>query len=236
MSGRSGGMAVDHVQRSMPFCMTVGLGRVALHDQARAVLHQRMTVEAQHRPGAGRLLVKPGVWVSQRSVCGVGPLLVAEIDIGIAALTGYLVSLVLGVSLGLALFGVVLGRHVGSERAARIVVRRRVPTFGWKLFIDAQSLTNVPSTEKCSSDSSSATSQCATIAAIIFLDITEVSNRSRFLPKTVGTHSGSSIAKPTSQRNMKLYCICSISCRSERTENRICFRLARISRSGAMEG
>jgi hypothetical protein len=35
-SGRSGGMAVDHVQRRAPFGMTVGLGEVALHDQARA--------------------------------------------------------------------------------------------------------------------------------------------------------------------------------------------------------
>ena len=41
---------------------------------------------------------------------------------------------------------------------------------------------------------------------------------------------------PTNQRNSRLYCICSINCRSERTENRIWIRLARISRSGAIEG
>jgi len=32
-----------------------------------------------------------------------------------------------------------------------------VSVFGWKLFVDAQAFTSVPSTEKCSSDSSGAT-------------------------------------------------------------------------------
>ena len=41
---------------------------------------------------------------------------------------------------------------------------------------------------------------------------------------------------PTNQRNRRLYCICSINCRSDRTENRIWIRLARISRSGGIEG
>ena len=40
-SGRSGRMAVDHVQRGAPFGMTIRLGQVALHNQAAAVLHQR---------------------------------------------------------------------------------------------------------------------------------------------------------------------------------------------------
>jgi len=47
---------------------------------------------------------------------------------------------------------------------------------------------------------------------------------------------GSSIPSPTNQRNMRLYCICSIGCRSERIEKRMCSRLALISRSGAIEG
>lgn len=38
--------------------------------------------------------------------------------------------------------------------------------FGWKLFVDAQAFTCVTSTEKCSSDKSGATSQCAKIAAM----------------------------------------------------------------------
>lgn len=86
------------------------------------------------------------------------------------------------------------------------------------------------------SDKSGATSRCARIAAITLRDISIVSSRSRFLVKTVGTQTGSSIPRPTNQRNNRLYCICSISCRSERIENRICSRLARIRRSGAIEG
>ncbi len=108
--------------------------------------------------------------------------------------------------------------------------------FGWKLFMEAQAFTSVPSTEKWSSDKSGATSRWARIAAITLRDIPVVSSRSRFLVKTVGTQTASSIPRPTNQRNKRLYCICSINCRSERTENRIWIRLARISRSGGIEG
>ncbi len=41
---------------------------------------------------------------------------------------------------------------------------------------------------------------------------------------------------PTKPSAYQLYCVCSISCRSDRTEIRIWIRLARISRSGAIEG
>lgn len=121
---------------------------------------------------------------------------------------------------------------------------------GWKLFIEAQALTSVPSTENCLSDRSGATSRCArneegqqtvrgTVCptnAITLRDISVVSSRSRFFVKTVGTQTWSSMPNPTKQRNSRLYYICSISCRSERTENRIWSRLARISRSGASRG
>jgi len=60
-------------------------------------------------------------------------------------------------------------------------------TFGWKLFIEAQALTSVPSTEKWSSDSSGATSRWAWIAVITLRDISVVSSRSRFFVNTVGT-------------------------------------------------
>lgn len=75
------------------------------------------------------------------------------------------------------------------------------PALGWKLFIDAHALTSVPSTEKCSSDSRGATSRWARIAAITLRDISVVSSRSRYLLKTVGTRTGSSIPRPTNQRN-----------------------------------
>ena len=39
--GRSGGMAVDHIERRAPFGMATGLGENALHNQTRTVLPQR---------------------------------------------------------------------------------------------------------------------------------------------------------------------------------------------------
>ena len=63
-----------------------------------------------------------------------------------------------------------------------------------------------------------------------------VSSLSRFLLNTVGTQTASSMPSPTNQRNIRLYCICSISCLSDRTENRIWIRLARNNRSGAIDG
>jgi len=53
----------------------------------------------------------------------------------------------------------------------------------------ANALTSVPSTEKCSSDRSGATSRWARIAAITLRDISVVSSRSRFFEKTVGTQT-----------------------------------------------
>lgn len=51
---------MDHVQRGASFGMAISLGQVTLHDQAWAVLHQRMADETEHCPGAGRLPVKTG--------------------------------------------------------------------------------------------------------------------------------------------------------------------------------
>lgn len=39
---------MDHVEGGAPFCVTVGLRQVALHDQTGAVLHQCMAHEAQN--------------------------------------------------------------------------------------------------------------------------------------------------------------------------------------------
>ena len=71
---------------------------------------------------------------------------------------------------------------------------------------------------------------------MIFLDMSVASSRSRFLVKTVGTHTGSLIPRPNNQRNRRLYRIGSVRWRSDLTENRIWIRLARISRSGEIEG
>jgi len=40
LSGRTGEVAVDHVQCSAPFRMTVGFCQIALHDQPAPALHQ----------------------------------------------------------------------------------------------------------------------------------------------------------------------------------------------------
>ncbi len=47
--------------------------------------------------------------------------------------------------------------------------------------MDAQDLTRVPSTEKCSSDSSGLTQGCAKIAVMTLRDMSVVGSRSRFL-------------------------------------------------------
>lgn len=59
--GRTRGVAVDHVERRAPFGSAIGPGKIALHDEARPVLPQSMTDEAQHRPGAGGFPVEPRV-------------------------------------------------------------------------------------------------------------------------------------------------------------------------------
>lgn len=79
---------MNHVERGTMFGMAVGLGQIALNDQAAAVLHRRMTDEAQHRTGAGRFLAEPGVRVVGRGMGGVRPLLTSEVDFDIAVLAG----------------------------------------------------------------------------------------------------------------------------------------------------
>src|SRR5438034_794010 len=62
------------------------------------------------------------------------------------------------------------------------------------------------------------------------------SNRSRFLVNVVGTHTASSIARPTNQRNSRLYSSCSISIRSLRTEYSTWSSSARNRCSGGIDG
>ena len=71
-------------------------------------------------------------------------------------------------------------------------------------FIDAHALMSVPSTEKCSSDSSAFTRGCASTAARTLAAMSPSSSRSRFLVKTVTSQTGASIDRPTNQRNSRL--------------------------------
>jgi len=61
-------------------------------------------------------------------------------------------------------------------------------------------------------------------------------SRSRFLLNTEWFHTVSSMARPTNQRNSRLYWICSTNCRSLRTLYSTCSSMARMSFSGAMLG
>src|SRR5262245_45656829 len=61
--------------------------------------------------------------------------------------------------------------------------------------------TCVPSTEKCSSDSSRRTSLWFTSSARNLWATSASNSRSRFFVNTVGTHTGSSIPSPTNQRS-----------------------------------
>ena len=83
LTGRSRGVAVNHVERGTPLGAAVCLGQIALHDQAAAVLHQRMAHEAQRSTGAGRLFVKLGVRVCGGGMRGIGELLALEVDLGV---------------------------------------------------------------------------------------------------------------------------------------------------------
>ena len=118
---------MNHVEGGPPFRMTVGLRQIALHDLTGAVFHQRMTHEAEHGAGVGRLFVEPGIRVGGRGMRGIGPLLAPEVDFDIAVLaagTGHRSGL------GNGRFGVVFGGSVGSGWATGIIVGRRVGALG----------------------------------------------------------------------------------------------------------
>ena len=78
------------------------------------------------------------------------------------------------------------------------------PSFGRKLFIEAQASIRVPSTEKCSSDSNLLTRGWDRTAAINLAATSPASNRSRFLVNTVTSQIAASIDSPTNQRNSRL--------------------------------
>jgi len=75
------------------------------------------------------------------------------------------------------------------------------PSLGRKLFIDAQALSKVPSTEKCSALNSRFTSGRAMSELRNRCAISCVSRRSRFLENVEASKTLSSIESPTNQRN-----------------------------------
>ena len=67
---------MQHIERSLPFGMAIGLGQVALNDQPVAVLHHGMSHEAEHCARAGGFLVKPRFWIGRGGMGCIGTLLV----------------------------------------------------------------------------------------------------------------------------------------------------------------
>jgi len=89
---------------------------------------------------------------------------------------------------------------------------------------------------KWSLDSSRLTRGCARIADRNRAATSPSSSRSRFFEKAEWSHTGSSTPRPTNQRNRRSYSVRSISCRSERTEQKAWSSIARGSIPGAIEG
>lgn len=192
-----------------------------------------MPDEEQHGAGAGQLLVEPRVAIGRR---GMGPFDRFSPRKSTSALRDWrsgrgIEAVSAGVGSGWSSArGSGPGGSPGSSSCGVS------PAFGWKLLIDAEAFTSLPSTEKRSAERSGGTGRWARIAVITLRDMSVVSSRSRFLLETMGTQTGSSPPSLTNYRNSRLYYICSISCRSEQTENRVWISLARISRSGGIEG
>lgn len=109
---------MNHVQRGASFGTTVGPGQVAVHNQARAVLHHRMPHEAPPRCLEISCKARPhDQWSRQY---GVRTLLAPEIDFGIAVLVGG-AGHRLWLKLGLGLDGLVYG-DVVSGRITRPLI------------------------------------------------------------------------------------------------------------------
>ena len=132
---------------------------------------------------------------------GVGMLLALEVALGIAVAAAAAVHRVcLGWGLGIRGLGSGLrGGAPGLTSSGGVA-----SAFAWKLFIDTQAFTSVPSAENCSSDNNGAISRWARIAAITLRDIVVVTSRSRFLVNAVGSQTGSSMPRPTNQSDIRL--------------------------------
>jgi hypothetical protein len=78
------------------------------------------------------------------------------------------------------------------------------PSFGRKLFIEAQASISVPSTEKCSSESSVLTRGSDNSAERNSRATSASSSRSRLCVNTVACHTAPSSGRPTNQRNNRL--------------------------------
>jgi hypothetical protein len=76
--------------------------------------------------------------------------------------------------------------------------------FGLEALTEAHASISVPSTEKCSSDSSGSTRRWFSKVCMNRWSTSPSCNRSRFLLKVVGTQTGASGDKPTNQRNSRL--------------------------------
>lgn len=104
-----------------------------------------MADEEEHGPHAWGLLVEPGARIDGRGVGGAGPLLALEVDLGITVLA-------VGRGIGVVSVAVASGGSsvaaLGSDWPPGLSSGGVPSALGWKLFIEDQAFTSVPSTEK----------------------------------------------------------------------------------------
>ena len=80
---------VPIIQAPLPLCRACGLREFKVHHQAVPVLHQHMSWKRQLRLVASILARQTRLRVGCRDVGDVGAALAVEVDVGIAALTGW---------------------------------------------------------------------------------------------------------------------------------------------------
>src|SRR5215213_534430 len=178
----------QHQQRRFSFRSAAGTSQQRIHHQAVAILHQHVALKREFRFAALGLLKQSEIRVGGRFMRFIRAFLPMEVHRRIARSSGLS---------SLPCFDSSLGR---------------------KLFRLAQPSTIVPSTVKCSSDNNSFSRAKSSTAAKNSSAISPRSKRSRFVLKVVAFQTSSSMFSPTNQRNNMLYCNCSISIRSLRTE------------------
>ena len=82
------GARLDHVQCGDPLGMAVSLGQAGVDNEAVAVLHQRMSHEAELRLLARSLAIEPRLRIGRRGMRLVGALLAMEIHFAIPSAVG----------------------------------------------------------------------------------------------------------------------------------------------------
>lgn len=200
---------IDHDLGCFPLSMTIGGGDHGVGNQAMAVVREGMAHVA-HLTGRLALAVQPRVGVGARSVGVVAAALALEA--GAAARGGAGVTtiaiLVIVTAAILAHEAAVTGPGLDEGAIDTEVLTREPPLVIRRLHDVVEQ----------------------------FDDRVVRNEPLAVLGETLGTQTASSMASPMNQRYNRLYWVCSMSWRSERTLKKICTSIARSNFSGAMLG